>query len=262
MQVPACTSHSSAGQRRRCGADVTIRPPSRRQRYDGHLGAGLRCDRPDRPPLTHRLNDQAAPATTDHPQVAASPDPKAGSRAQLPTWQIANLLLATCSATSLLLSYGDVEQGDPPRMSCQPSLCPSASTFPVSQAGTCRARGPTNESSVHAGSVSQRSSTGMDGHPPSPTAQTKPQGAGRASRPCSWHDADGRFGLWSPRSRRKLGNPVARAGTAAFPLTDRWSIVDDRGGTKVCADHRYERSRHARPAGALRDPGRRHRQGA
>ena len=34
-------------------------------------------DRPDHPPLTHRLNDQTAPATTDHQQLAASPDPKA-----------------------------------------------------------------------------------------------------------------------------------------------------------------------------------------
>src|SRR5215211_349640 len=38
---------------------------------------GLGCDRFDHPPVTHRLNDQAAPATTAYPQAAASPDPKA-----------------------------------------------------------------------------------------------------------------------------------------------------------------------------------------
>jgi hypothetical protein len=37
----------------------------------------LGCDRLDVPPLTHRLNDQAAPAPTRHQQAATSPNPKA-----------------------------------------------------------------------------------------------------------------------------------------------------------------------------------------
>ena len=40
LQVPACTSNLSAGQRRRCGADVTIRPPHAGS-DNGHPGVGL-----------------------------------------------------------------------------------------------------------------------------------------------------------------------------------------------------------------------------
>ena len=44
---------------------------------DKHVTSGLGGDRLDHPPLTHRLNDQAAPAPIGHQQAAAAPDPKA-----------------------------------------------------------------------------------------------------------------------------------------------------------------------------------------
>src|SRR5215203_4457327 len=43
-------------------------------RARGNRG-GLGGDRLDHPPVTHRLDDQAAPAATGHQQAAASPDP-------------------------------------------------------------------------------------------------------------------------------------------------------------------------------------------
>jgi hypothetical protein len=44
---------------------------------DKHVTSGLGGDRLDHPPLTHRLNNQAAPAPIGHQQAAAAPDPKA-----------------------------------------------------------------------------------------------------------------------------------------------------------------------------------------
>jgi hypothetical protein len=63
---------SAQGHRRRCVLSATLVQMSSRL-SDGPLG----WDRLDRPPVTHRLDGQAASAATADRQDAPSPDPKA-----------------------------------------------------------------------------------------------------------------------------------------------------------------------------------------
>src|SRR5215207_4274924 len=101
---------------------------------------------------------------------------------------------------------------------------------------------------------------GRAGHQRSPAVTNgleKSQVAGRAAHAAGM--IGGRFGLWSDGREGSSASPVAQAGTDEPP--DRQVYIDDRGGTKAPPNDRCERSRDARSAGALRDPGRRHRQG-
>jgi hypothetical protein len=63
--------------------------------------------------------------------------------------------------------------------------------------------------SVRAGSVSQRSSTGMGGHQRSPTVRRNRRS--RALGSSSWDNADGRFRLWSRRSGFESSRTLLRS---------------------------------------------------